>query len=420
MELCRFFAQGRCAFGTACRLSHGDQDRSRKVSEKPSRDERRVDPDDGQKRTLLELRRHYSGRYQPDEIDRYWKEDCEPVPSHTNLEDSAPSYEAQTLCLGQDKDGWCTATQICSVSPSARSSDLSAGCEAVRKVEGLQCRVLNALQVELSLHERVFLIAAPRNGSAGTEFKEEAKLEKKLREISALRSRQQSGEVLEKLQAEKVNRRAELFGQVAELKLRRGHEELCVRSQALTNGNCSHLTVGDEDEAYLPSKGEMPCRPERRPPGCIDPEEVECGICFEVIGKKGKKAERFGLLESCDHAFCLTCIRAWRREREQQDRANLRLCPVCRNESFFVIPSEVLVMDQTEKRRLIDEYKTEMGRKPCKLFDYGRGTCPFGTSCFYAHLNPDGTRYVPPPLRWMAGAEGSEVRAEVKLSDFFS
>ena len=28
----------------------------------------------------------------------------------------------------------------------------------------------------------------------------------------------------------------------------------------------------------------------------------------------------------------------------------------------------------------------------CKLFDYGKGSCAFGSSCFYAHLNPDGAR----------------------------
>lgn len=154
-------------------------------------------------------------------------------------------------------------------------------------------------------------------------------------------------------------------------------------------------------------------RHERHEP--LDPEFSECGICFENVRRRG---ERFGMLENCDHAFCLSCIRGWRREREQ-DKQNLRLCPVCRNESFYVIPCDTIVLDPPEKKRIIDQYKQEMGRIPCKLFDYGRGTCPFGTSCFYAHLNPDGTRYIPPPLKWLRGAEGSEVKSEVKLSDFF-
>lgn len=38
--------------------------------------------------------------------------------------------------------------------------------------------------------------------------------------------------------------------------------------------------------------------------------DVECAICLErVLGTRGRK---FGLLESCDHAFCLACIRSWR------------------------------------------------------------------------------------------------------------
>ena len=124
------------------------------------------------------------------------------------------------------------------------------------------------------------------------------------------------------------------------------------------------------------------------------------------------------MLENCDHAFCLGCIRSWRKQREQQDRNNLRLCPQCRNESFFVIPSDTLILDPKEKGKMIDQYKVEMARIPCKLFDYGRGKCQFGTSCFYAHLNPDGTRYTPAPLRWMAGSDGKQVYSEVKLSDF--
>ncbi|CAJ1344625.1 unnamed protein product, partial [Effrenium voratum] len=100
----------------------------------------------------------------------------------------------------------------------------------------------------------------------------------------------------------------------------------------------------------------------RAGPGPIGPKEreeprkepdFECGICFESVKRRG---ERFGMLESCDHAFCLSCIRGWRREREQ-DKQNLRLCPVCRNESFYVIPSDTIILDPAEKRQIIDQYK---------------------------------------------------------------
>ena len=50
--------------------------------------------------------------------------------------------------------------------------------------------------------------------------------EKKLREICALRQRQVDGEKLEKLQADKMARKDELFREVAELKLRKAEKDL--------------------------------------------------------------------------------------------------------------------------------------------------------------------------------------------------
>lgn len=145
-------------------------------------------------------------------------------------------------------------------------------------------------------------------------------------------------------------------------------------------------------------------------------EDAECGICFESVKRNDGK---FGMLESCDHAFCLGCIRAWRQQKELQDRKNLRMCPLCRNQSFFVIPCERLLLDPAEKAEEIAVYKAHLGTIPCKAFDFGRGSCSFGTSCFYAHLNPDGTRHVPAPLRRMVGGDGwSKVVGEVKLCDF--
>jgi len=169
----------------------------------------------------------------------------------------------------------------------------------------------------------------------------------------------------------------------------------------------------------------QPCRPQHPPPppppafssrGNAAAEDAECGICFESITEKG---ERFGMLESCACAFCLSCIRAWRKQKEQQDRVNLRMCPLCRNESFFVIPCEDLIVDPQEKSSAIEKYKHQMSLVPCQAFDYGRGKCPFGSSCFYAHLNPDGSRYNPAPVRKMVGTDGTQVIGEVKLSDFF-
>ena len=36
-----------------------------------------------------------------------------------------------------------------------------------------------------------------------------------------------------------------------------------------------------------------------------------CGVCLEIVWNK-EGDPRFGLLENCDHIFCLQCIRTWR------------------------------------------------------------------------------------------------------------
>ncbi|CAE8655657.1 unnamed protein product, partial [Polarella glacialis] len=455
---------------------------------------------DGGLRSIAELRRQYAGYYSEEEILRYWQETCSSPPGPPAEVEAAPELKPlpAEVEVRMDEEGWCIALLSCPV-PLPPDEDpqratarlllggraLGAALDSVRQsVPGLQCQVdLSTLQAQLVLRESAFLIA----GRSSTENKDELKLEKKLREISALRSRQCAGEALDKLQAEKVAKRGTLFGQVAGLKLRRAWEELGIalaRHLPRLQGSCSEgdwpappsycdastasggstpLLLGTAEEADLSpsvpsasSSGGPLCRhfvsgrcaygdscrlshgaplaaaaPRRQTPSeqlqdarraprssqrSLPAHEVECMICFENVGKK---KERLGMLESCDHAFCLSCIRGWRREKEQQDRQNLRLCPVCRNESFFVIPCDTLLLDSDEKRSAIEQYKKEMCRIPCKMFDYGRGNCPFGSSCFYAHLNPDGTRHCPAPLKWMAGAEGSEVKGSVKLCDFF-
>ncbi|KAF5938330.1 hypothetical protein HYC85_022589 [Camellia sinensis] len=52
--------------------------------------------------------------------------------------------------------------------------------------------------------------------------------------------------------------------------------------------------------------------------------------------------------------------------------STLRACPICRKVSYFVIPSVIWSID-------------------CKHFDFGNGTCPFGTSCFYKHTVKPGS-----------------------------
>ena len=56
---------------------------------------------------------------------------------------------------------------------------------------------------------------------------------------------------------------------------------------------------------------------------------------------------------------------------------------------------------------------------PCRLFNMGKGTCPFGSSCFYLHLNADGTPYVEPKHTIRLDADGNVgVGRAYKLNEF--
>lgn len=102
-----------------------------------------------------------------------------------------------------------------------------AGIETL--LPGVTCQLdCNTFGLDLFLRECDFVFAPKKDTGKppSTLDKEEMKLEKKLREILVLRRRKVEGEVLEKLQDEKIAKRQELFEQVAELKLRKAEKEL--------------------------------------------------------------------------------------------------------------------------------------------------------------------------------------------------
>uniref|UniRef100_A0A8C5K233 RING-type E3 ubiquitin transferase n=1 Tax=Jaculus jaculus TaxID=51337 RepID=A0A8C5K233_JACJA len=117
-----------------------------------------------------------------------------------------------------------------------------------------------------------------------------------------------------------------------------------------------------------------------------------CGICMEVVYEKADPSDRrFGILFSCNHTYCLTCIRRWRSATQFENRIS-KSCPQCRVSSGFVIPSEFWVEEEEEKEKLIQKYKEGMSNKACRYFAGGRGHCPFGEFCFYKHEYPEGWR----------------------------
>ncbi|NWR77507.1 MKRN2 ligase, partial [Centropus unirufus] len=148
-------------------------------------------------------------------------------------------------------------------------------------------------------------------------------------------------------------------------------------------------------------------------------QDKVCSICMEVVYEKPSASERrFGILSNCNHTYCLSCIRQWRCAK-QFDNPIIKSCPECRVISEFVIPSVYWVEDQEKKNELIDAFKQGVGKKPCKYFEQGKGTCPFGGKCLYLHAYPDGTRAEPEKPRKQLSSEGT-VRFfnSVRLWDF--
>jgi len=142
---------------------------------------------------------------------------------------------------------------------------------------------------------------------------------------------------------------------------------------------------------------------------------INCGICLENVSQSGR---RFGLLPSCNHAFCLRCIREWRGSLVQR-KENVRCCPVCRAESYFVVPCDRFVLNPDRKKILVQKYKDHIGKIPCIHFNRAKGVCPFGSSCFYAHLNEDGSMAQEERPRHYTNADGQvQVIRSVLLSDF--
>ncbi|KAH7864251.1 hypothetical protein Vadar_027465 [Vaccinium darrowii] len=151
-------------------------------------------------------------------------------------------------------------------------------------------------------------------------------------------------------------------------------------------------------------------------------QEIECSVCLERVLSKPTAAERkFGLLSECDHPFCISCIRNWRGSSPASGmdvNSTLRACPICRKVSYFVIPSVIWYSSKEEKQDIVDTYKEKLRSIDCKHFDFGNGSCPFGSSCFYKHAYRDGS-LEEVVLRHLGAEDGHTVIAKnIRLSDF--
>jgi E3 ubiquitin-protein ligase makorin len=134
---------------------------------------------------------------------------------------------------------------------------------------------------------------------------------------------------------------------------------------------------------------------------------------MEPVGKK--KDPRFGLLE-CEHCACLECIREW---RGLESMKMSKSCPICRTVTFFVTPSTAWPSSVQEKSRMILEYKQKLSKIDCKHYNFGDGSCPFGTSCFYKHADQHGiVSATEKPRHIISEDETATIFTGMRLSDF--
>lgn len=117
-------------------------------------------------------------------------------------------------------------------------------------------------------------------------------------------------------------------------------------------------------------------------------KEKTCGICMDTVWEK-ESDKRFGILENCNHIFCLDCIRKWRSSKIYENKI-VKACPECRVKSDYVTPSKYWFDNEDSKMKIINEYKKRLGQSHCKYFKRGDGSCPFGNKCFYLHQYKDG------------------------------
>ena len=176
-------------------------------------------------------------------------------------------------------------------------------------------------------------------------------------------------------------------------------------------GNCrkgatcrfSHTT-----SARNPAPHSAPLLP--RPPPAS--ESLSCSICLD-----DSSSDKFGILQNCFHVFHYSCLKNWRSEGSASV-STVRSCPVCRAPSHFIIPYATPVTDETKKRNLIAAYKLNCSKKDCNAFKE-KGECPFGSSCFFRHVDFLGNVVVPPKPRIKLTDEGVvEGISQIKISSF--
>ncbi|KAF8643133.1 hypothetical protein HU200_066950 [Digitaria exilis] len=92
-------------------------------------------------------------------------------------------------------------------------------------------------------------------------------------------------------------------------------------------------------------------------------------------------------------AFCeKQCLHPY---RPDESGVHVKLCKknnslleaLRKSEDIECVPSITWYSSKEEKQGIVEGYKAKLRSIDCKHFDFGKGTCPFGSSCFYkVHL----------------------------------
>ncbi|CAH2221388.1 probable E3 ubiquitin- ligase makorin-1 [Pelobates cultripes] len=116
---------------------------------------------------------------------------------------------------------------------------------------------------------------------------------------------------------------------------------------------------------------------------------VVCGICMDKVYDKQVAERIFGILPNCNHAYCVDCIKRWRKTRDFNNEV-IKGCPQCRVKSSYFIPHKYWVGESDEKLKLIENFKAKTSKIRCRFFVRGNGHCPFKSECIYRHELPSG------------------------------
>ncbi len=105
-----------------------------------------------------------------------------------------------------------------------------------------------------------------------------------------------------------------------------------------------------------------------------------CQICLSDIYKTNK---RFGLLLSCEHKFCVECIRKHRSYPTRNERERMA-CPTCRTHSKNYFASKVFLSGKTKEKEY-DEFLIRCSKKKCRYITAGI-VCPNSYNCHFKHF----------------------------------